>query len=115
MASEPQSTVRLDGLPQTLYLVRAQLAEGASPAEFAQWYDGHHVPALQRAPGFHGATRFAEIGADNRYLAAYSIDGPEVFETPEYADATGWGPWQRHIVHHEAAVYGLQQLRGPRR
>src|SRR5512144_1429998 len=97
----PQATRRLGGLPQTLYLVRAHLAQSASAAEFAQWYDGHHVPALQRVPGFHGATRFAEIGAENRYLAAYAIDGPEVFETPEYAEATGWGPWAPHIVEQE--------------
>ena len=107
------ATQKLDGLPQTLYVVRAHLGEGASPAEFAQWYDGRHVPALQGVPGFHGATRFAELGADRRYLAAYEIDGPEVFDTPEYADATGWGPWAEHIVSQTAAVYDLQQIRGP--
>jgi hypothetical protein len=98
--------------PRCLYLVHVTLAEGAPAADFDRWYDDVHVPALLGVPGFRSATRYRRLDAPRRYLAEYEIDGLEVFDRPEYREATGWGPWEESIEAFRAAVYVLDEVRG---
>lgn len=107
-SSDSRSTV---DLPHTLYLVTAAIDESTSEAEFNRWYEVH-VPALLGVPGIVSATRYQQLGAPRRYLAAYEIDGVHVFDEPAYRSATGFGPWRSAIESWRAGVYALEYVRG---
>jgi hypothetical protein len=55
-------------------------------AEFNEWYDKEHIPALRAVPGVLSARRFR--GSGNRtYVALYHLAAPEVQESAEWKKA----------------------------
>ena len=101
-----------DGNAHYLYIVRAELSDEKWEEEFNRWYDQHHVPGLLAVPGFISATRFSQLGPPRRYLAVYEIEGPEVFQEPQYLEVTGWGEWEPLIHDWRAVVYEQVETRG---
>jgi len=78
-----------DLLPPTnagaLLLNAMNIAPGLE-AEFNEWYDKEHIPALAAVPGVLGARRFR--GAGNRtYVALYHLATPAVVESAEWKQA----------------------------
>ena len=78
-----------DLLPPTnagaLLLNAMNIAPGLE-AEFNEWYDKEHIPALGAVPGVLCARRFR--GAGNRkYVALYHLAGPAVVESAEWKQA----------------------------
>ena len=78
-----------DLLPPTnagaLLLNAMNIAPGLE-AEFNEWYDKEHIPALGAVPGVLSARRFR--GAGNRkYVALYHLAGPAVVESAEWKQA----------------------------
>ena len=78
-----------DLLPPTnagaLLLNAMNIAPGIE-AEFNEWYDKEHIPALAAVPGVLGARRFR--GAGNRtYVALYHLATPAVVESAEWKQA----------------------------
>src|SRR5687767_6970420 len=62
-------------------------------AEFNEWYDKEHIPALSAVPGCLIARRFRATDASNRkYVALYHLATPEVQATAEWkkAAASDW-------------------------
>jgi len=78
-----------DLLPPTnagaLLLNAMNIAPGLE-AEFNEWYDKEHIPALAAVPGVLCARRFR--GAGNRtYVALYHLATPAVVESAEWKQA----------------------------
>lgn len=101
----------LDQQTRYIYLLRAEFFEPAREAEWNQWYDEKHLPDLLSVPGFVSATRYQERKASSRYLAAYEIERPDVFNEPRYGEVTGWGEWAPYISEWRRAVYQLVEER----
>jgi len=61
-------------------------------AEFNEWYDTEHIPALAAVPGVLSARRFRATSANRRYVALYHLVSPEVQATPAWTSAanTEW-------------------------
>jgi hypothetical protein len=55
-------------------------------AEFNEWYDKEHIPALAAVPGVLCARRFRGSG-DRRYVALYHLETPDVVESEEWKRA----------------------------
>jgi hypothetical protein len=56
-------------------------------AEFNEWYDKEHIPALSAVPGVLCARRFRGTSGNRKYVALYHLAGPEVVESAEWKHA----------------------------
>jgi hypothetical protein len=56
-------------------------------AEFNDWYDKEHIPALAAVPGVLSARRFRGTSGNRRYVALYHLDRPEVQDSAEWKKA----------------------------
>jgi hypothetical protein len=56
-------------------------------AEFNEWYDKEHIPALSAVPGVLCARRFRGTSGDRKYVALYHLTGPAVVESAEWKQA----------------------------
>ncbi len=63
-----------------LYLVQTDCADPAQEAEFYDWYDHEHLPALAQVPGVLRARRYRAAVGSPASLAAFELTAPEVFE-----------------------------------
>jgi hypothetical protein len=80
-------------------LVNAMNVDPEHEAEFNDWYDNEHLPALQAVPGTICARRYKDLTGSHRYLALYHLESPEV----TFSDAwkTGAGtPWSAKMRPH---------------
>jgi hypothetical protein len=82
-------------------------------AEWADWYDNVHCPAVLAVPGMRSYTRYGQLESERDFLTVWRMDGPHVFDEPAYAAARGWGNWEEHIEHWTISL--LQHARAPRR
>jgi len=74
-----------------IYMVEHTFRLPALEADWNAWYFGN-LDVLLAVPGFHSAQRFRIPGATPpRYMAMYTVDGPEVFESKTYIEAGGNG------------------------
>lgn len=97
----------LDQQTRYVYLLRAEFSDPAREADWNRWYEEKHVPELLTVPGIVSCTRYQQRGAPGRYLAAYEIEGPDVFNEPRYREVTGWGEWEPYIAEWRRAIYQL--------
>jgi hypothetical protein len=77
-------------------LLNAMNVEPAAEAEFNDWYDNEHVPALAAVPGVLCARRFRATAANRRYVALYHLVSPEVQATPAWKNAAD-SEWTRKL------------------
>ena len=56
-------------------------------AEFNEWYDKEHIPALRAVPGVLSARRFRGTSGNRTYAALYHLEAPEVVESAEWKKA----------------------------
>jgi hypothetical protein len=56
-------------------------------AEFNEWYDKEHIPALAAVPGVLCARRFRGIDGNRKYVALYHLTTPDVVESAEWKEA----------------------------
>ncbi len=74
--------------------------DAAHEAEFNEWHDSEHIPALAAVPGCLAARRYrATAEGSPRYVALYHLETPEVQASPEWARAAN-APWTDRIRHH---------------
>ena len=97
----------LDHKTEYIYVVRSEVRDPAQLDGWNDWYDHQHIPKLVSVPGLESATRYSERGTD-RYLAAYEIESPAVFDEPRYKEVTGWGEWLPHVKEFKRAIYRLE-------
>src|SRR2546428_11683486 len=67
-------------------------------AEFNEWYDKEHIPALAAVPGVLGARRFPGTG-NRTYVALYHLEGPDVVESAEWKTARE-SDWTTRLKPH---------------
>lgn len=77
-------------------LLNAMNVEPAAEAEFNEWYDNEHIPALAAVPGVLCARRFRATSANRRYVALYHLVSPEVQATPAWKSAAD-SEWTRKL------------------
>ena len=73
-------------------LVNAMNVASGHDAEFNEWYDHEHIPALAAVPGVLSARRFRDLNGSHRYLALYHLRTPDVTtgEAWKTAASTQW-------------------------
>lgn len=80
-------------------LLNAMNVEPALEAEFNEWYDKEHVPALTAVPGVLCARRFRATSANRRYVALYHLVSPDVQAKQEWKSAAD-SEWTRRLRPH---------------
>jgi hypothetical protein len=80
-------------------LVNAMNVVPEHDAEFNEWYDHEHIPALAAVPGVLSARRFRDPKGTHRYLALYHLKAPEVTTGPEWKNAAST-PWTERLRPH---------------
>jgi len=80
------------------------------PDELGQWYRQEHVPLLHRMPGWRRTRRYRRTEGDGPdFLAFHEIDGVELFDEPEYREATST-EWRSTVMSavtaRERRVFG---------
>lgn len=68
-------------------------------AEFNEWYDTEHIPALAAVPGTLCARRYRGTGAVQRYVVLYHLTSPEVQATAAWKAAANT-PWTERMRPH---------------
>ena len=81
------------------FLLNAMNVEPAAEAEFNEWYNSEHIPALAAVPGVLCARRFRATSANRRYVALYHLTSPEVQATPAWKTAAD-SEWTRKLRPH---------------
>jgi len=80
-------------------LVNAMNVDPAHEAEFNEWYDHEHIPALAKVPGTLCARRYRDGKGTHRYLALYHLTSPDVPLTQAWTDAART-PWSARLRPH---------------
>ena len=68
-------------------------------AEFNEWYDKEHIPALSAVPGVLCARRFRGTSGNRKYVALYHLATPEVQESAEWKQARQ-SDWTSRLQPH---------------
>jgi hypothetical protein len=68
-------------------------------AEFNEWYDKEHIPALAAVPGVLGARRFRGTSGNRKYVALYHLAEPSVVESVEWKTARQ-SDWTSRLQPH---------------
>ena len=68
-------------------------------AEFNEWYDKEHIPALAAVPGVLGARRFRGRSGNRKYVALYHLASPAVQESAEWK-AARQSDWTSRLQPH---------------
>ena len=80
-------------------LINAMSVDPEHEAEFNEWYDSEHIPALAAVPGTLAARRFRAREGSPRYVALYHLRSPEVQTSAEWKQAANT-PWTDKMRPH---------------
>ena len=80
-------------------LVNAMNVDPAHDAEFNEWYDHEHIPALSKVPGVLSARRFRDSKGTHRYLALYHLATADVPLTEAWKTSAA-SPWTEKLRPH---------------
>jgi hypothetical protein len=79
-------------------------------AEFNDWYNTDHLPALTSVPGVYGARRYRAIVGSPTYLAVYELANADVRHSDAWRKAAD-SPWTlRMRRHYHGLAANLGQL-----
>jgi hypothetical protein len=79
-------------------------------AEFNDWYNTDHLPALTSVPGVYGARRYRATAGSPAYLAVYELANAEVRHSDAWRKAAD-SPWTlRMRRHYHSLAANLGQL-----
>jgi hypothetical protein len=68
-------------------------------AEFNEWYDKEHIPALAAVPGVLCARRFRGQSGNRKYVALYHLAAPDVQESAAWKEART-SDWTSRLQPH---------------
>ena len=68
-------------------------------AEFNEWYDKEHIPALAAVPGVLCARRFRGTSGNRRYVALYHLASPDIQASAEWR-AARQSDWTSRLQPH---------------
>jgi hypothetical protein len=75
----------------TIYMVQHTFSRPDWEDEWNAWYE-KNLKVLLAVPGFRSGQRFKALdGKPPRYMAVYTVDSADVFESKAYIDAGGGG------------------------
>ena len=75
----------------TIYMVQHAFSRPDWEDEWNAWY-GNNLKVLLSVPGFRTGQRFKALdGSPPRYMAVYTVDSPDVFDSRSYKYAGGGG------------------------
>ena len=80
-------------------LLNAMNVASEVEAEFNEWYDKEHIPALSAVPGVLCAQRFRGTSGNRKYVALYHLATPEVQESAEWKTARQ-SDWTSRLQPH---------------
>jgi hypothetical protein len=80
-------------------LVNAMNVAPEHEAEFNEWYDHEHIPALAKVQGVLSARRFKDPKGTHRYLALYHLKTAEVAQGEEWKSAAA-SQWTDRLRPH---------------
>ena len=93
-----------------LFVVGIELEPGHE-ADFEDWYNTEHLPALAQVPGVNGARRYRRAGSSGEsghdypeYLALYAIASPDIAGNEDWRAAVET-PWTVRLRPHFRAVW----------
>ena len=95
-------------------LVNAMNVDPEHEAEFNEWYDNEHIPALAAVPGVLSARRFNDPKGTHRYLALYHLKTAEVAAGPEWKNAASsqWTDRLRPHFNNHLRILARRYVRG---
>jgi hypothetical protein len=96
-------------------LLNAMNVVSEHEAEFNEWYDSEHIPALSAVPGVLAARRFRSPTGSPRYVALYHLTAPEVQASAEWrrAAASTWTEKMRLHFHDRLRIVAQSYRRAP--
>ncbi|HEY4172901.1 MAG TPA: hypothetical protein VGM42_07715 [Rhodopila sp.] len=80
-------------------LVNAMNVAPEHEAEFNEWYDNEHIPALSAVAGVLSARRFRDPKGTHRHLALYHLKSPEIPNGSEWKNAAA-SSWTDRLRPH---------------
>ena len=80
-------------------LVNAMNVAPEHEAEFNEWYDNEHIPALSAVAGVLSARRFRDPKGTHRHLALYHLKSPEIPNGQAWKDAAA-SSWTDRLRPH---------------
>ncbi|MBS0642486.1 MAG: DUF4286 family protein [Acetobacteraceae bacterium] len=80
-------------------LVNAMNVLPEHEAEFNEWYDHEHIPALAAVPGVLSARRFRDMTGTHRYLALYHLQSADIPNGEAWKKAAN-SPWTDKLRPH---------------
>jgi hypothetical protein len=95
-------------------LVNAMNVVPEHEAEFNEWYDHEHIPALAAVPGVLSARRFKDQKGTHRYLALYHVQSPDVTTGAAWkaAAASEWTDRLRPHFRDHLRILARRYVRG---
>ncbi|HXH09157.1 MAG TPA: hypothetical protein VNP04_05245 [Alphaproteobacteria bacterium] len=84
-------------VPTAPYIMMARLETAPEyDAEFNDWYNTDHLPALTSVPGVYGARRYRAIVGFPKYLAIYELANGDVPKSDAWKKAAD-SPWTQKM------------------
>lgn len=81
------------------FLLNAMNVAPEHEAEFNEWYNTEHIPALAAVPGVLCARRFRATSANRKYVALYHLRSPDIQATEAWKNAANT-PWTEKLRPH---------------
>jgi hypothetical protein len=84
----------------SVYIVRCDFTDPGKEQAWNDWYNGPKIAQMLRKPHFRSCQRFRRTGGDGRnYLALWTLDSPDAFETREYTTDWGFFEWEQFVTN----------------
>jgi hypothetical protein len=80
-------------------LINAMNVAPEVEAEFNEWYDKEHIPALAAVPGVLCTRRYRGRSGNRKYVALYDLASPAVVESAEWKQARQ-SDWTTRLTPH---------------
>jgi hypothetical protein len=81
------------------YIVRCNFTDPAREQAWNDWYSGPKIAQMLAKPHFRSCQRFRLASGHGRnYLALWTLQSPEAFNTAEYRSDWGFFDWERYIA-----------------
>ena len=81
------------------YIVRCNFTAPEKEQAWNDWYSGPKIQQMLAKPHFRTCQRFRrQAGAGRNYLALWTLQSPEAFQTQEYKSDWGFFEWERYVT-----------------
>src|SRR5712692_10411375 len=98
-----------------VYAVRCNFSRPDLEQAWHAWYSGPKLVEMMTHPLFLSGQRYRASGLDQRviYLAAWVVESPAAFETPQYRASWGFADWAPHITDWSRDLFRVPRATSP--